>query len=290
VTRDAKKILERVAREERAMRDRELVAPVLPGSAVVIRVSGLAGRLRVLPADHAGWAVLKPDDRGNAMVLREATLSEMAKYLERLPRYRMLLVEREQGRWWGVSAGDGRLSPDALYPLGLVTEGERFEAVAVRFDGASFWFEGPDAGGDPGRAEWLRDQLVAGAAPDALERPGLTPPERRAYAHVVAERARLEEERARHAEERRAILGEREESRRLERALTHAGGRLLRFDPVGDNLAVTFQVDGRERRATVRRADLTVLAAGICLSGRDADFDLATLVTVLREAAENDRE
>ena len=283
---DAKRLLERVAREEQAAREREFVAPVLPGSQVAIRVSGLVSRLRVEPADHEGWAVLRPDARGRAVVQREATLSETSKYLERLPRFRLLLVDRAAGRWQATGAGaDARLASGALVPLGLVTEGERFDRVSARFDGASFWFEGSDAGGDAGRAEWLREQLAARVPPADLERPGLTPEERRAYHHVVAQREAAEQRRA---EERRRILGDPDEARRLSRALAHAGGELTAFDPSGDRLQVSFEVDGVAHRATVRRGDLTVLAAGICLTGRDTDFDLATLVSVLREAADGD--
>src|SRR5687767_13298848 len=107
---DAKKILERVARAERAARDREFVAPVLPGSSVCIRISGLVGRLRVTPRDHRGWAVLRDNGRGDAEVLRAASLSEISKYCERLPRFRFLLVERDARGWLGLrAAADARL-------------------------------------------------------------------------------------------------------------------------------------------------------------------------------------
>ena len=49
---------------------------------------------------------------------------------------------------------------------------------------------------------------------------------------------------------------------------------------------VTFTVDGQTHRSTVHKNDLTVLVAGICLSGEDRKFDLQSLVGVIREGSQ----
>src|SRR5262249_30026262 len=75
------------------------------------------------------------------------------------------------------------------------------------------------------------------------------------------------------------------EENRLRKALAHAGAELSNFRERADVYTVTYTVDGRRHTSAVSKKDFTVRVAGICLSGQDENFDLASLVGVIREGA-----
>jgi hypothetical protein len=111
--------------------------------------------------------------------------------------------------------------------------------------------------------------------PDRLSRSGLTAEERTAYglnywpivqAEIEARRDRVEE--------------------RLQEALAHAGAELRGYLERDDSYRIDFDVGGARHVSVVSKQDLSVQVAGICLSGEDQKFDLASLVGVLREAQE----
>jgi hypothetical protein len=70
---------------------------------------------------------------------------------------------------------------------------------------------------------------------------------------------------------------------RLRAALTLGGARLIGYEPAGDALRVTWERAG-QRSVSPIAPDTTVVSAGICLSGEDSRFDLASIVGVVREA------
>jgi hypothetical protein len=66
-------------------------------------------------------------------------------------------------------------------------------------------------------------------------------------------------------------------------ALTIGGARLMGYEAAEGVLRVSWERDG-QRGVTLINANLDVVSAGICLSGEDQRFDLASIVGVVRDA------
>jgi hypothetical protein len=260
--------MDRLAEAEARAFAGEFLAPALRGAAVVLRVEGVVCRLATTPRDFEGWGVFRPISATEARPVRPAGLAERRAFLALFPAVRLVLAERRGRRWLALPADGGG---DAV-PVDLVADARPFDAVRARFDGARVLFESIDPRRDPGHAAYLRASLAGRRPPDRLDRPGLTPGERAAYA--LAFGPTVAEEAARRRDR---------DAGRLRRALGHAGARLLDYAERGGGFRVTYEVDGVRHVSAVARDDLTVRVAGICLSGEDRKFDLASLVGVLRQ-------
>ena len=111
-------------------------------------------------------------------------------------------------------------------------------------------------------------------APELVRHKGLTPEAREAY------RAVLEG-----AQAATAAHAEVSAQRRLSAALSQGGGRLDGFVDRGAHWLVAWtDREGDAQSSAIRKHDLTVISAGICLSDLDADFDLQSLVGVVSGA------
>ena len=279
--------LDHLAAEEQKFLDAEFLAPVVRGGGghVQVRIAGVVCDMRVSPRDFHGFGVFKPQSHAAARLVREATMSQRRKYLELFPRVLLVISSRKPDSDTAgavpSNAADARFNVEGEIDLQLVEEAELFETVVTRFDGRHFWFDQVDPRADPAAAPFLRQALLNMTEPATVEqRPALSPGQRLAY--LLNFRARVE---ALLAAERAKQVDERTRNEtRLREALEHAGARLRDFVERGGQYTVTYDVDGNRHVSVIRKNDLTVQTAGICLSGQDRDFDLSSLVGVLRES------
>jgi hypothetical protein len=268
-------LIDRLAAQEAAFLDHDFLAPVVAGGAVCVRLAGVVCRMKVDAGDFVGWGVFRPESLAAARFVREAGLRERRSYLDPLPMVRMILGRPAGQSWRGLPAqrGDRRVLVQGEAAIQFVEGGEPFLVVRTRFDGRNFWFDGPELRHDPATAVFLRESLERLVPPENLRRPGLTPEEKAAYALRYIEREEV----------RQRVLRDEIEAR-LRGALAHAGAEFVGYAEHRDGYRVTYRV-GRERHvSSVRKDDLSVQVAGICLSGQDAQFDLHSLVGVLGEA------
>jgi hypothetical protein len=267
--------LDRLAAAEEQFLAGEFLAPMFQGGQVQVRIAGVVCRLKVEPADFAGWGVFRPTSHSSAQLVRPATLAERQRYLRLFPLLRLILCQRQREQWLAIPAhqADTRLRIQGAVPVRLVEEAQLFEVIETRFDGVQCWFERTDARRDSATAAYLRQALQEMTEPDRLSRPGLTAEERTAYALNYWPRleAQLEAQRDRTEE-------------RLREALAHAGAAYRGYLERDDSYRVEYEVDGQRHVSVVGKQDLAVEVAGICLSGEDRHFDLQSLVGVLREA------
>jgi hypothetical protein len=258
-----------------------------------------------------------------AQVEEEADLPLIAEYLGLFPALRVWLARPLSGQTWLAypsSEGDMRQRFRAARPIAvhLVTEGMAFEQAVIRGIGGAWWFEEVDRRADPMAAESLREALRGVTEPAQVRFKGFTPEMRVVYDLVsqhderfVArrreeaerryreDRERLRQERLRvepryvyrtgtYEEPPRAVPqtpGQRASAEaRLRGALRTGGGSLRDYSDRGEYWLVEWTTrDGERHTSAIAKADLTVISSGVCLSGRDHDFDLQSLVAVIEK-------
>lgn len=273
---DVRKLIQQLGRQEQELLSASFLAPRVAGGAVRARIGGLIYTFRCSPREFEGWGVFQPADSKRARLVEEADPTAVTDYLALLPAFRVRLAAPLSGATWlayPVSEGDARQRLGKVEPVTvhLVTEGLKLEQVVTRRDGSTLWFEAIDRQADPEEGGYLREALGAVTAPADLKRRGLTPEMRAAY------------ELATQSEEAfNAFYQASRDEHRLKGALRTGGGTLDTFMDRGDHWVVEW-TDGAgfNHSSAIAKGDLTVVSAGICLAGRDRDFDLQSLVGVV---------
>jgi hypothetical protein len=271
---DAIRLIRALAARERALRGREFLAPLRRDCRARVRIQELIYELIVAGA-QPGWWICRVCDGHSAEVVAEALAWQRGEYLALWPVLRMVLLEPLAGRDWlalpyNPAAAMQRFGFAGPHIVSLVEGGQPCERIIARVEGATLWYDAPDRRADPQIAEQLRAALSEECAePDVAH---LGAGERAAYELLLAARHQ-----AHIAIEERRLAGE------LRAALTITGARLLGYERVGAQVRVFWEREGA-RNVTLVDPDLTVAAAGICLSGQDRRFDLTSIVGVVRDA------
>ncbi|MBI2875318.1 MAG: hypothetical protein HYY20_00360 [Candidatus Tectomicrobia bacterium] len=273
---DLRKLLAQVAAEEDAFRQTTFLAPCVRGGQVRAKVVGLVYTFAPQPRNFEGWGIFQPVSERMAAVIEEASLPQVAEYLRLLKPLRLRLAHALRGQTWlayPVNESDARqrLGEARPVPIHLVSDGAQFEPVVARWDGGGLWYEEIDRRDDPTMAESLRDALRKVTPPEAVRFKGMTPEMRTVYG-VAAQQANAFQ----------SMMQQRRDEARLRDALRMGGGELRTFDDRGDFWRVEWTTrDGEHHTSAIAKGDLTVISAGICLSGKDRDFDLQSLVGVV---------
>lgn len=259
-------LVQRLAQQELDWQGRHLLAPVVAPGRARVRLQGLVYEFRTRPADFRGFGVFKLISPGVADHVRSATPGERENYLRLWPHRQVrLLREVAPGSWMTL--------------LGLVHEVERgspFELIEAAVDGGNLWYCRPVLNTRLALADEMARALREEVSAEELQLKGLTPEDRLGFDLLVKPVVRVGVDRP-----------QLDEHGRLSRALQRGGGSLRSFTLDGDSFQVHWEDSrGVTRFSQIRRNDLTVLSSGICLSDRDSDFDLTSLVGVLEEGDE----
>ncbi|MBX3150244.1 hypothetical protein KF728_08870 [Candidatus Obscuribacterales bacterium] len=300
---------------EKKLASEIFLAPYVPGGKITVKVKGVVLSASVVDegplADTPGFGLFRITESSKAEYVAKPTFAQIEAYLKLMPRVSLTLIEEFDGHWWGVQAqsSDTRFDLKDPVPVRLTERAASFQQIFARFDGSSFWYQCENRRRDPVIARKFRDALDRDVLPDEVRISGATPSELFAYriiffsrhpelapvepqpeqqvANEIIETSSQDSFSMQGGVHRNQWVNS--DLRRLRDALAHAGARLDGYWTNGSSeMTVRYIVDGHTHTANVRLHDLTVVSSGICLSGRDQDFDLTSLVGVMREFHRNE--
>lgn len=272
---DILKLLAQISNDEAQLRSIQFLAPCVKGGRVRTRVAGLLYTFTAEPQSFEGWGIFQSADQQTANLVEEADLPQIVAYLQQFQTIRLRLACRLQGQTWlayPVNEADMRQRFKRVkpVPVHLVTEGVAFDQIIARSNHYSCWFEEVDRRADPAISETLQAALKQLIPVEDLKFKGMTPEMRSLY-DLVAQRTE-------------GFAQPQQDEKRLRQALKLGGGELAQFQDRGEYWTINWTTaDGVRHTSAIAKNDLTVMSSGICLSGRDRDFDLQSLVGVMED-------
>lgn len=276
-------LIEELGRTSNTLNERVFVCPVYRNRWVATRIDSIIYRFKI-PRLNPGWYRFRPTSQNTAKKVGDAELMEIERYLRIFDKLRLIMVRRENDLIFGVPFKGNKFGFEStqIFPVYLALDDMAmdFDEILCRFDGANVWYEQVPMNNDPARSDYLREALSDRIKPENISFQGLRFEDRIAYS-IRHQLMLEEEERLRKAEEARLMQNT---QYRLKRAVEHGGGVFEGYTERGNNFSVTYSIDGETYTSTIAKdRNLTVLSAGLCLSGGDRDFDLTSLMSVIRE-------
>lgn len=273
---DVKRIMASMVEKER--NQTRFIAPVIPGAKVAVKIAGIVCILSIQPRPkEAGFRVIQRTGTKTAVVIGDPSRAELSAAMNAMPRASLITYGGDSGVQAMAAAGGVEI--EGAVDIKQLSGVQPFEIVFVRFDGFNFWYERINRSYSK-IAHVFREALVKDERPDKIKVPGGLPAHYALYFHLFKEKHKLDFSTS-------EFLGDED---RIRLALKHAGVQLETFSFTGDTARVRFTDGGVQRNVVIGRRSLQVVSSGICLSGKDADFDLTALISVFREKNRNDEE
>lgn len=264
-------IIQKLGEKEDALIGSSFVSPVFNNTNVITLVSGLVYSLKI-PRVSPGWYCVKAISNTEAEIVEEADLMQIEEYLKKFPKIRIILIQKQGNYHIGIPFKNNNQDFNFRNPLPIFLTDDNvdlFETVICRFDGGNLWFNNIDPSSDLIKSEHLRDAFEKGIEPSKICYKGLSIEEKVAYSL----RFNLDKN-------HRELL----KHKNLKKDIEFAGGRLIKFDERKDHYSVTYKVDNQEYTSYISKDPVhQVLTAGICLEEGDKNFDLTSLISVIRE-------
>ncbi len=285
--RDSLELIDKIGR----IKVRPFLAPVPDAGSVVVSTiqEGMQFRYRI--SRDPGWWVLYCDQTRVQRVDPPASMFDIVRYLEALPRFIVIAVHRLHEDTWMVVPWNYGDAGQRGWPGGqpravhLVRDSIRpFDVLSVRRLGRTLLYDTVDTGiGTASISEEARtlfdsgrdDARVAGAPPEMEEAHDLL----RGYVLGLRRAERLRDER----QGRDSVEG------KLRWHLGFMGAELVGWHEAGEGYEVRWSHEGREYTTTLRR-DFQVASAGICLDGTDQRHNLSSIVAVMEQAHRQGRD
>jgi hypothetical protein len=293
-------LLNQISEQENQLLKTQFLAPYLPGGKLRTKVAGMVYTFTPQLHNFEGWGIFQPTSSKHAKLIETAGLPEIEEYLHKFPVIRLFLahvlrqktqnilpqqtqnVSRQQTEnilpeqtWLAYPVNQsvtqkrtGILKPVPVY---LVSDGRAFETIIARWDGKNYWYEDIDRRAEIEPVEHLKNALKNVISPKEIPFKGMTPEMRIVYELVAQKTKEFQPE-----------FQQRRDEKRLQEALKMGGGTLKEFREREDYWLVEWTTStGENHRSAISKTDLTVISAGICLSGEDRKFDLQSLVGVV---------
>lgn len=237
-------------------------------SNIRIKLNGILLDLKVQPSNFRGWGKFTTTDCKTANLVGQAERKDIGRYLELYPLTSLIVVNLDRAKGMTLD------KHHSIHSFCLADNIELFDTIKVRFDGNNYLFDSVDTSRSKYSSQ-LRKFLNDKVKPDNISYSGLTLFEKVAYAFGY----KLEQD--------KYVLTT---EGKIKDSIRRAGGEFNGYRNNGDNLTVTYMVDGESYTSTFdKNLRCTKGGAGICLSGYDNNFDLQSLITVIREGQNKDR-